>query len=150
MFQEAERRYLETARVGRLATADARGRPSAIPVCFALVDGTVVTPIDEKPQRVAPGALRRSRDISENPYVTLVVDHYTEDWGRLGWVQVRGTASHCAPDDDSHSAGVVALREKYEQYTEHALENRPLIRISPGSVRSWGDLERPGESSEST
>jgi hypothetical protein len=33
-----------------------------------------------------------------------------------------------------------ALRAKYEQYADHALEDRPLIRISVSSATSWGDL----------
>lgn len=143
MFQDHERQYLERARLGRLATADAEARPHVVPVCFALADGDIATPIDEKPQRVSPGELRRSRDISENPRVTLVVDHYTENWDRLGWVQVRGTATHVRPDDGSHAPGVSALEEKYDQYADHDLDNRPLIRISPGSVQSWGHLEQP-------
>lgn len=143
MFRDREREYVETARVGRLATADGEGRPHAVPVCFALVDGHVVTAIDEKPQRVGPDALRRSRDIEANPRVALVVDHYTEEWSRLGWVQIRGTATHCTPDAASHSSGVDALRRKYDQYATHDLDSRPLIRISPGSVRSWGCLDRP-------
>lgn len=142
MWEERERRYVETARIGRLATADAAGRPHVVPVCFALADGHVVTPIDEKPQRVSPADLRRSRDIVDNPRVALIVDHYSEDWSQLGWVQVRGRAMHCAPDEDSHSPGVTALREKYDQYIDHDLETRPLIRIDPGSVRSWGQLSR--------
>jgi len=145
MFREQERQYVETARVGRLATADAEGRPSAVPVCFAFAGDHIATPIDEKPQRAAPDALRRSRDIEDNSRVALVVDHYTEDWSRLGWVQVRGTATHCAPDEDAHPLGVRALREKYDQYADHDLEQRPIIRISPGSVRSWGRLERPDD-----
>jgi len=143
MLQDDERQYLEQARIGRLATADAEGRPHAVPVCFALVDDDIVTPIDEKPQRVSPDELRRSRDIRENPHVTLIVDHYTEDWGRLGWVQVRGRATHAHPDDDSHAPGVAALEGKYDQYADHDLADRPLIRIDPGSVRSWGHLEHP-------
>ncbi|MEF8778217.1 MAG: TIGR03668 family PPOX class F420-dependent oxidoreductase [Natronomonas sp.] len=149
MFQKQERRYIETARIGRLATADTEGRPHAVPVCFAFVDDHIVTPIDEKPQRVSPDALRRSRDISDNPYVALIVDHYTEGWSQLGWVQVRGTASHWTPDTESHLAGVRALREKYDQYADHNLEERPLIRIAPGSVRSWGQLERPDQAPRS-
>lgn len=149
MFQDEERRYVETARIGRLATADAEGRPSAVPVCFAFLDDHLVTPIDEKPQRVSPDTLRRSRDISDNPRVTLVIDHYTEDWSRLGWVQIRGTAIHLAPGDGQHSRGIIALRRKYDQYADHDLENRPVIQISPGSVQSWGSLERPNDSSQS-
>jgi len=144
MFRDRERRYVERARVGRLATADGEGRPHAVPVCFALVDDHVVTPIDEKPQRVSADDLRRSRDIRENSQVALVVDHYVEDWDRLGWVQVRGTATHSRPGEDSHATGVAALEGKYDQYADHDLDDRPLIRITPGSVRSWGRLERPG------
>lgn len=144
MFEDRERRYVESARVGRLATADAEGRPHLVPVCFALDGDAIVTPIDEKPKRVDADALRRTRDIAENPRVALLVDHYTEAWDRLGWVQVRGTATYCGPDDPRHSAGVAALRRKYDQYAAHDLDARPVIRISPGSVRSWGRLERPG------
>lgn len=143
MFRDRERRYVETARVGRLATADVEGRPHVVPVCFALVDDQVVTPIDEKPQRVSPDELRRSRDIAGNPRVALLVDHYVDDWSRLGWVQVRGTAARCAPGEGPHAPGVAALREKYDQYATHDLDGRPLIRIVPGSVRSWGRLDHP-------
>jgi PPOX class probable F420-dependent enzyme len=143
-FEPRERRYVEAARVGRLATADAEGRPHAVPVCFALADGAVVSAIDEKPQSVGPGALRRSRDVRENPRVALVVDHYVEDWSALGWVQVRGTATHLSPDDaETHASACDALREKYDQYADHALEERPILRIAPGSVRSWGRLDPP-------
>lgn len=143
MFQDEEREYVETARVGRLATADTEARPHVVPICFTLSEGHVVTPIDEKPQRASPKDLRRSRDITENPQVTVLVDHYSNDWSQLGWVQVRGTATNCTPSDASHSPAVAALEQKYEQYAEHDLETRPLIRISPESVRSWGRLDRP-------
>ena len=89
MFTDAERRYVETARVGRLATADAEARPHAVPVCFAFAGDRIVSPVDEKPKRVGPHRLRRCRDVDENPRVALVVDRYAEDWSRLGWVQVR-------------------------------------------------------------
>lgn len=140
MFEQGERRYLEAARVARLATADAEGRPHAVPVCFALANGGVVTPIDEKPKRVGPNDLRRVRDVRQNDAVALVVDHYRENWADLGWVQVRGRASVREPDAPGHGAAVTELRRKYSQYADHAIEERPLIRIEPGSVQSWGDL----------
>jgi len=145
LFDHEERRYLDAARIGRLATADGEGRPHAVPVCFAVLASGIVTPIDEKPQEVPPDGLRRSRDIEANPRVALVVDHYTEEWSRLGWVQVRGTATHLAPGDATHREAVAALREKYDQYADHALDERPIIHVEPGSVRSWGDLERPSD-----
>ena len=143
MFTDRERRYLDSARVGRLATADAEARPHAVPVCFALDGESVATPVDEKPKAVDPARLRRCRDVDENPRVALVVDHYLEDWSRLGWVQVRGTAALLDPGASRHGAAVDALRAKYDQYADHALESRPVISVTPGSVRSWGRLDRP-------
>jgi PPOX class probable F420-dependent enzyme len=107
------------------------------------VDDSIVTPIDEKPQRAPPEGLRRAQNVRDNDRVCLVVDHYTEDWDRLGWVQVRGTATIESPDDDGHADAISALRAKYDQYETHALDDRPLIRIDPGNVTSWGRLERP-------
>ncbi len=143
MFEPAERSYIETARIGRFATANTDGRPHVVPVCFALVNDQVVTPIDKKPQTVSPDALKRSQNIRENPRVALVVDHYTEEWSELGWVQVRGTATHLEPDDPLHVEAVTALQQKYDQYATHALDDRPIIRVMPGSVRSWGQLDEP-------
>ena len=146
-FADAEYSYVERARVGRLATTDGEGRPSVVPVCFALTDDRIVTPIDEKPKADDPTSLRRVRDVRANPRVTLVVDHYVEDWDALGWVQIRGTArildaATCEDDAGTHGheSAIDALRAKYDQYADHALEARPVIAIDPGSVRSWGDL----------
>jgi PPOX class probable F420-dependent enzyme len=142
MFDDRERAYLESARIGRLATADAEGRPSAVPVCFALVDDRIGTPIDEKPKDAAPADLRRVRDVEANPRVALVVDQYDEDWSKLGWLQVRGTATILAPGEADHGSFVPALRAKYDQYADHDLESRPVVRIAPGSVLSWGSIDR--------
>lgn len=151
---DPERTFLEAMRVGRLATADAEGRPHVVPVCYALAGGDdprIVTPIDEKPKETTD--LRRVRDVRANPRVALVVDRYAEDWSRLGWVQVRGTAAVVEPGEAAadaetegeanHPAAVRALRAKYDQYADHALEDRPVVRIDPGSVLSWGDLMLP-------
>ncbi|MFB6119790.1 MAG: TIGR03668 family PPOX class F420-dependent oxidoreductase [Halobacteriaceae archaeon] len=140
MFSPAERAFVEGARVARLATADGEGRPHAVPVCFAFVDERIVSPVDEKPKAAAPDSLRRVRDVRENPRVSLVVDRYAEDWAELGWVQVRGTAAVVNPDESAHGTAVSALREKYDQYADHALDARPLLRIDPGHVVSWGRL----------
>ncbi|MFB6311074.1 MAG: TIGR03668 family PPOX class F420-dependent oxidoreductase [Salinirussus sp.] len=141
MFERAERRYLARARVARLATTDADGRPHVVPICFALHEGEIVTPIDEKPKQAAPTELRRVRDIREHDRVALVADHYVEEWNDLGWVQVRGRARISEPTNDDHRPAVSALREKYDQYDSHSLDDRPVIVVSPGSVRSWGLLD---------
>lgn len=141
-FSEAERQYLRATRLGRLATADSAGRPHVVPVCFAVVGADLVTPLDEKPKQAEPGRLRRVRDIEENPRVAMVCDHWREDWSELGWLQVRGTASLLAAGRPDHNEAVGALRDKYEQYADHRLEDRPVIRLEVGSVVSWGQLRR--------
>jgi len=141
MLDAAERAYLAAARVARLATADADGRPHAVPICFALHDDAIVTPIDEKPKPNDPHALRRVRDIEANPRVAVLVDHYHENWTHLGWLKIHGTATIQDPDHDQHSAAVTALRTKYDQYHDHDLETRPIVHVTPGSVHSWGELE---------
>lgn len=137
-MDRVERRFLDESRRGFLATADPDGRPAVVPVCFALVNGTVVTPIDEKEKTADPTDLRRVRDIQANPRVALIVDRYESDWDRLAWVQVRGTAAIIAPGSPGHAPAVATLRDRYDQYVDHALEERPLIRVDPGHVVSWG------------
>ncbi len=127
---------LAEARVGRLATADAEGRPHAVPICFAFDGRHLYTAIDEKPKRAAPRRLRRVRNIEANPQVALVVDHYEEDWRRLRYVLISGTARVIA-EGREHARAIALLREKYPQYRAMRLEGRPVIKISPRRVAAW-------------
>lgn len=128
--------FVERRRVAHLATVGATGQPHVVPVCFALVAGAVYTPIDEKPKRVDAASLRRVRNILVRPQVCLVWDYYEEDWARLAWLQVRGTAA-LVEGADERAAAFAALRGRYPQYCAMDLEGRPLIRIAPASVRVW-------------
>jgi PPOX class probable F420-dependent enzyme len=139
-----QRRFLEAARVGRLATADADARPAVVPVCFALVGDAAVSPLDEKPKSADPTDLRRVRDLEANPHVALAVDRYAEDWDRLAWVQLRGTAALVEPGAPDHDRAVAALEAKYDQYADHDLATRPLLWIDVGHARSWGTFDDPG------
>jgi PPOX class probable F420-dependent enzyme len=132
----SERLFLETARVGHLATVDRLGRPHVVPVCYALLDGALYTPLDEKPKRSDPGELRRVRNIAANPAVCLTVDRYDEDWARLAWLQVRGRAGLVEAPAERERA-IAALRARYPQYKSMALESRPLIRIDPTRLVAW-------------
>ncbi|WP_131773873.1 TIGR03668 family PPOX class F420-dependent oxidoreductase, partial [Protofrankia symbiont of Coriaria myrtifolia] len=86
---EARRRFA-AARVARLATVDAAGQPHLVPVTFALQDNAIVTAVDHKPKRST--ALRRLANIAANPRVTLIADHYDEDWQTLWWARADGLA----------------------------------------------------------
>jgi hypothetical protein len=63
-----------------------------VPVCFAISGNALYVAIDEKPKRRPVTALKRLRNIAENPAVAVIVDRYAEDWARLGWVMLRGRA----------------------------------------------------------
>jgi len=128
--------FLLAHRIARLATVDARGEPHAVPVCFAFLNGHLYIAIDEKPKRVAPERLRRLRNIATNPAVCLLVDDYDEDWSRLAWLQVRGRAM-LVEDPAERAAALAALRARYPQYRAMALEERPLLRITPTRWVAW-------------
>jgi PPOX class probable F420-dependent enzyme len=129
--------FVRRARVAHLATADAGGEPLVIPICFVFGGKEFFSPIDEKPKRTT--RLRRLRNISENPQVCLVIDHYEEDWQRLAYVLVRGTA-RILTRGDRHRRAVRLLRRKYPQYRSMALDERPMIVIKPKQFRTWGRL----------
>src|SRR5450631_3331926 len=92
MLSDSERRFLAHRRIAHLATADSRGVPHVVPVCFAVPKNTLYITIDEKPKRQPGTMLKRLSNIAENPMVALVVDRYDEDWSLLGWVMLHGHA----------------------------------------------------------
>ena len=136
--------WLARQRVARLATADAAGAPHVIPVCFVFdpAQASLYITIDEKPKdRSRP--LKRLRNITENPQVALVADHYAEDWSQLGWVMVRGAAEILQAGEeysDEHSSAQALLRSKYLQYRAMALEQLPVIALRIDRWTWWGRL----------
>ena len=137
MLSAPKIQFIQRQRVAHLATADAAGRPHVVPVCFAYLDGRIYIAIDEKPKRSL--RLKRLRNIEENPQVSLVFDRYDEDWSRLGWVMIHGTAA-IVDGGPEHERAVAALRERYPQYQSMTLEGRPVISVPVERVSSWGDL----------
>jgi PPOX class probable F420-dependent enzyme len=131
---EAEmRRRLAGERVGHLATADARGRPHVVPVTFAIDGDTVYLAVDAKPKRTTD--LKRLRNIAANPTVALLVDHYEDDWDRLWWVRVDGTAR--ALDDPAEVRRALDLLvERYPQYRA-ARPPGPAVAIEIDRISGW-------------
>jgi len=127
---------LRTARVGRLATASAAGRPLAVPVCYAYDGAWIYSAVDDKPKRTR--SLRRLRNIAENPQVSLVVDEYDEAWTRLRYVIVEGRAEILTGGGE-FARGVDLLVGKYDQYRTLGLsrETGSLIRITPERLLHW-------------
>ena len=134
--------FVEGQRVAHLATADARATPHLVPVCFAVSGHSVYIALDSKPKSVEPLSLKRVRNILSNPRVSLLVDHYEEDWTRLGWVRIDGRAEIVVEGDEQAQA-VRLLRRRYDQYAEMLLEKAPIIALRIERVSGWGDLSIP-------
>jgi PPOX class probable F420-dependent enzyme len=138
MLSETQRRFVESRRVGHLATADASGAPYLVPVCFALGEAALYITIDEKPKR-HDRPMKRVRNILENPRAAFVVDRWDEDWTRLGWVMLRGPAE-ILDGGGEHDAAQALLRGRYRQYRTMNLAELPVIALRFAHVASWGDL----------
>ena len=128
---------LESVRVGHLATADTSGAPHVVPVCFAAQGRFIYSVLDQKPKRIALTRLRRVRNILSNPQVTLLLDHYEEDWARLWYLMIAGTAELLVEGPERVSA-IALLREKYQQYRAMDIDANPVIKITGLKVVSWG------------
>lgn len=140
MLTAEQRNFVESQRILRLATASAKGAPHVVPVCFALDADTVYIALDEKPKRVPPLALKRVRNILENPQVALVADRYDDaDWWFLGFVMLRGRAEVLGGGTE-HAHAIALLRERYAQYRRMALEQRPIIAVRVTHTTGWGNL----------
>ncbi|HEX8082083.1 MAG TPA: TIGR03668 family PPOX class F420-dependent oxidoreductase [Jatrophihabitans sp.] len=147
----AMRRLVQTARVARLATVDAAGRPHLVPVCFVLIGGEggasgpsddhggrVHIAVDHKPKRSTE--LRRTANLRATGQACLLIDHYDEDWSQLWWVRLDG---HGAQVDDPGevSRALDALAAKYPQYREHRPDG-PVLTIEIQAWRGWAATAR--------
>ncbi len=113
-----------------------------VPICYVYYQNTIYSSIDEKPKRAKPRQLRRVLDILGNPKVSLVVDQYSEDWRKLRYVIVRGSA-HIVNRGGEHRRAVSLLRKKYRQYRLMSLEERPVIKIRSERVAAWSATRTP-------
>jgi PPOX class probable F420-dependent enzyme len=139
MLEDRERDFLLAQRVGHLATADARGNPHVVPVCFAIGNDTLYVTIDEKPKQPGGLPLKRLRNMLDNPSTAFVADRYDDDWTRLGWVMLRGRAE-ILTDGPEHDHAQTLLRERYVQYRAMQLADLPVIALRIERVTGWGDL----------
>ena len=121
------------APVARLATLDRDGRAHLVPIVFVLVGESVYSAVDAKPKRSR--SLRRIENARARPEVTLLVDHYQDDWSGLWWVRLRGRARVLEGGEEADRA-LTALRAKYEQYRE-AAPGLPVLAIDVDEWRGW-------------
>jgi PPOX class probable F420-dependent enzyme len=139
MLSESERRFVDSHRVAHLASADRAAHPHVVPVCFALSRETLYIAIDEKPKRGPATALKRLRNIAENPAVALVIDRYDEDWTRLGWVMLHGQAELLDAGAE-HDIAQALLQSRYPQLARMQIARHPVIAVRIERAISWGNL----------
>ncbi len=133
-FTAREREVIDGAPVARLATVRPDGCPHLVPVTYALAaEDLIVTAVDHKPKRSTD--LQRLRNIGANPEVSLLVDHYDDDWEALWWLRVDATA-RVLLEEPSRSALAGFLTRKYPAYVERPPAG-PVIAMTVHTVVSW-------------
>ncbi|WP_043500857.1 TIGR03668 family PPOX class F420-dependent oxidoreductase [Georgenia sp. SUBG003] len=133
-MDDGARERFAAARVARLATVRPDERPHLVPVTFVLVGDVVWTAVDDKPKSTR--ALQRLANIAAHPAVSVLVDHYEEDWSALWWVRADGAAGVVDADGTPEArTAIAALVAKYPQYATPP--PGPLVRIEVTCWRGW-------------
>jgi PPOX class probable F420-dependent enzyme len=130
--QIALRRVL-SARVARLATINPDGSPHLVPTVFVIHGETLYTAVDAKPK--SSRRLRRIENARARPEVTVLVDHYEDDWSQLWWVRLDGQARVLDAGDEAELA-LRLLVEKYEQYRSEGA-GLPALAVDIQNWRGW-------------
>jgi PPOX class probable F420-dependent enzyme len=116
-----------------LATVGEGDRPHLVPICFVVVDGALYTAVDEKPKRSRQ--LKRLENIRSRPAVSVLIDHYAEDWSELWWARLDGRAEVLEEGPEVERA-LAVLAEKYPQYRERP-PGGPVVAVRELAWRWW-------------
>ena len=132
------RRLVQDARVARLATVAADGRPHLVPVCFVTETADVGSDrvhiaVDHKPKRGTE--LRRTANLRATGRACLLVDHYDEDWSTLWWVRLDGHGGEVSDPAQAQDA-LDALAAKYPQYRADRPDG-PVLHLQVEAYRGW-------------
>jgi PPOX class probable F420-dependent enzyme len=132
------RQRFALARVARLATTSAEGRPHLVPCTFAVDGDLIYIAVDHKPKSTTD--LKRLRNIRANPAVALLVDHYDEDWTGLWWVRADGQGSVIS-EPAAMAAPIDLLAGRYPQYAASRPAG-PVITIKVTRWSGWSASDR--------
>ena len=130
---EARSRFA-AARVARLATADAEGRPHLVPFVFAVAGDTVLSAVDAKPKRST--TLRRLANLAVNPAVAVLADHYDDDWTALWWARGDGRGRVVDVESPEGRHALRLLAERYPQYREEPPPG-PVLAVDVTRWSGW-------------
>ena len=118
LFTEAERDYLGSQWLARLATVDPQGRPQNNPVGFFVNDAAGTIDI----WGMSLGKSRKFRNVGANPAVAVVIDDLVSrrPW-RVRGIEIRGDAE-----------ALTGQQPPYPYYS------REVIRVRPRRIITWG------------
>lgn len=124
---------LSNSAVARLATVNEEGRPHIVPIVFAISGDTLYFAVDAKPKKTTD--LQRLKNIAANPAVSVLADHYEDDWSKLWWVRADGTA-RVVTDSAEAERATELLAKKYEQHRRERPAG-PVVEIHLDRVTGW-------------
>jgi PPOX class probable F420-dependent enzyme len=138
---EARERFI-ASRVLRLATVSGEGQPHIVPCTFAVDRAQrIVIGIDSKPKSSAN--LRRLQNLAADPRVSLLADHYSDDWEQLWWARADGVATIERAGAD-HTVHWQVLRARYPQYEGQVLDG-PVIVVQVTAWSGWAFAPSGGQ-----
>jgi PPOX class probable F420-dependent enzyme len=133
LSEDEARARFGTVPVVRLGTADAQGQPHVVVTTFAVDGDAIYTAVDQKPK--SGNYLKRLRNVSENPQVTMLADQYADDWDTLWWVRADGRAAILS-DPSSMAEPMRLLTARYWQYRE-APPTGPVLAVTVERWSGW-------------
>ena len=104
-----------------------------MPICFALDQEALYFVIDSKPKKTTN--LKRLRNIAANPAVSILVDHYGDDWATLWWVRLDGDA-RVATDSAEIQVALRLLSARYSQYRATRPAG-PVVAVAIAGMTGW-------------
>ncbi len=133
LSEEAARERLTSAPVVRLATADLNGHPHLVVMTFTVDGDLLYSAVDAKPKTTRH--LKRLRNIRINPQVSVLADHYDDDWTRLWWVRADGRAT-VVDQPDAMAEPIALLTGRYAQYRDEP-PTGPVIVMTVEQWSGW-------------
>lgn len=135
-WTKVEKEFVASARVARLATVDAKGLPSNVPICPLLADGKLYVGTAANAKKV--------RNIRSDRNAALAFDEYSENWERLRGITIQGRATVI----QSQGKDLRRFRElrkkfysKYPQYESSSPlteGDSAIIEVTPQNKFAWG------------
>lgn len=127
---------VERAAVARLATVGRDSRPHLVPVVYIVDNGRLIVPLDSKKKSVRPELLKRVRNIRNNPRVCILIDEYHDEWKKLRFVLINGSARMGRWSEKELAQARWKLALKYPQYKTFD-PGELCIVITPDRAVGW-------------